>query len=170
MGRKWKRKNKNKHSGEGKPRDSKKNPDWGKERDPYSMVAAGNFRMEAFYAYQGVHDSRLQSEDGSFVECSTAEEKEAAKQAQLLDWLHIFHNKDTTRTEEKEIPPEIQYRRERIGTSIGIGLSSLRDIYAPFSSNSSNNSTTRRPTPPLHRRLSPHFVPKILPNCYTIYY
>lgn len=83
MGRKWKRKNKNKHSGEGKPRDSKKNPDWGKERDPYSMVAAGNFRMEAFYAYQGVHDSRLQSEDGSFVECSTAEEKEAERQRWL---------------------------------------------------------------------------------------
>ena len=83
MGRKWKRKNKNKHSGEGKPRDSKKNPDWGKERDPYSMVAAGNFRMEAFYAYQGVHDSRLQSEDGNFVECTTAEEKEAERQRWL---------------------------------------------------------------------------------------
>lgn len=88
MGRKWKRKNKNKHSGEGKPRDSKKNPDWGKERDPYTMVAAGNFRMEAFYAYQGVHNYRLEtgSENGNkgdFVECSTAEEKEAERQRWL---------------------------------------------------------------------------------------
>jgi len=88
MGRKWKRKNKNKHSGEGKPRDSKKNPEWGKERDPYTTVAAGNFRMEAFYAYQGIHDSRSttaseKSKDGDFVECSTAEEKEAERQRWL---------------------------------------------------------------------------------------
>ena len=84
MGRKWKRKNKNKHSGGGKPRDSKNNPDWGKERDPYTMVAAGNFRMEAFYAYQGIHGSRLgtdseRSEGIEFVECSTAEEKETER-------------------------------------------------------------------------------------------
>lgn len=82
MGRKWKRKNKNKHSGGGKPRDSKKNPEWGKERDPYEMVAAGNFRMEAFYAYQGIYDSRLAT-GGNFVECSTAEEKEAERQRWL---------------------------------------------------------------------------------------
>lgn len=88
MGRKWKRKSKNKHTGEGKPRDSKKNPDWGKERDPYTMVAAGNFRMEAFYAYQGIHEFRLAtdsegSKGGDFVECSTAEEKEAERQRWL---------------------------------------------------------------------------------------
>ena len=88
MGRKWKRKNKNKHSGEGKPRDSKKNPDWGKERDPYTMVAAGNFRMEAFYAYQGVHDCRSKtssdkSKEGDFVECTTTEEKETERQRWL---------------------------------------------------------------------------------------
>ena len=89
MGRKWKRKSKNKHSGEGKPRDGKKNnPDWGKERDPYSMVAAGNFRMEAFYAYQGIHGSRLRTADeksseGDFIDCSMAEEKEAERQRWL---------------------------------------------------------------------------------------
>jgi len=88
MGRKWKRKSKNKHSGGGKPRDSKKNPDWGKERDPYSLVAAGNFRMEAFYAYQGIHDIRLATDaekaNGSdFITCSTAEEKEAERQRWL---------------------------------------------------------------------------------------
>lgn len=88
MGRKWKRKNKNKHSGEGKPRDSKKNPDWGKERDPYTIVQAGNFRMEAFYAYQGIHEHRLATasdnkKDGDFVECSTAEEKESERQRWL---------------------------------------------------------------------------------------
>lgn len=88
MGRKWKRKNKNKHSGDGKPRDSKENPDWGKERDPYTTVAAGNFRMEAFYAYQGIHDLRLvssseKSKDGEFVECLTAEEKETERERWL---------------------------------------------------------------------------------------
>ena len=89
MGRKWKRKNKNKHSGEAKPRDSTKNPDWGKERDPYALTAAGNFRMEAFYAYQGIHDSRRttasdgSNKEGSFMDCSTAEEKEAERQRWL---------------------------------------------------------------------------------------
>jgi 16S rRNA C967 or C1407 C5-methylase (RsmB/RsmF family) len=88
MGRKWSRKNKNKHSGEGKPRDNEKNPEWGKERDPYTVVKAGNFRMEAFYAYQGIHESRMataseKSKEGDFVECSTAEEKEAERQLWL---------------------------------------------------------------------------------------
>mmetsp|Transcript_12033 Transcript_12033/g.28536 ORF Transcript_12033/g.28536 Transcript_12033/m.28536 type:complete len:881 (+) Transcript_12033:68-2710(+) len=89
MGRKWKRKNKNKHSGEGKHRDSgKNNPDWGKERDPYSMVEAGNFRMEAFYAYQGIHDLRMKTKDekiseGDFIDCSTGEEKEAERRRWL---------------------------------------------------------------------------------------
>mmetsp|Transcript_6418 Transcript_6418/g.18329 ORF Transcript_6418/g.18329 Transcript_6418/m.18329 type:complete len:937 (-) Transcript_6418:158-2968(-) len=94
MGRKWSRKNKNKHSGKGKDRDSnnnsnnnkndkKNNPDWGKERDPYTIVQAGNFRMEAFYAYQGIHDWRLSAETNDFVACSTAEEKEAERQRWL---------------------------------------------------------------------------------------
>jgi 16S rRNA C967 or C1407 C5-methylase (RsmB/RsmF family) len=85
MGRKWKRKNKNKHSGEGKPRDDgkKNNPDWGKERDPYTTISAGNFRMEAFYAYQGVHNTRLDEKSSDFVDCSTAEEKEAERQRWL---------------------------------------------------------------------------------------
>ncbi|VEU38324.1 unnamed protein product [Pseudo-nitzschia multistriata] len=88
MGRKWRRKNKNKHSGEGKPRDSNKNPDWGKERDPYSIVEAGNFRMEAFYAYQGIHGFRMSTDPdgnakGDFVECSASGEKEAERQRWL---------------------------------------------------------------------------------------
>mmetsp|Transcript_17368 Transcript_17368/g.36296 ORF Transcript_17368/g.36296 Transcript_17368/m.36296 type:complete len:887 (+) Transcript_17368:176-2836(+) len=88
MGRKWKRKNKNKHTGEGKPRDGNKSTDWGKERDPYVTVQAGNVSMEAFYAYQGIHDQCMSTDSdgnakGDFIGCSTSEEKEAERQRWL---------------------------------------------------------------------------------------
>ena len=52
-----------------------------------------------------------------------------------------------------------QKRRETIGVSVGNGMSSTRDI-------SVASSTLRSSQPPskAHRKLSPHFVPQILPN------
>ena len=100
MGRNWSRKNKKKKEGKGgrDGNDSKKNnPDWGKERDPYCLVQTGNFKMEAFYAYQGIHNSRAHLEttamattDTSFVECSTAAEKESERQRWLTSMKSIL--------------------------------------------------------------------------------
>ena len=68
MGKRWKRKNKNKHTGEGKDRDDPKNKQNGgdghhgnkegnnnnkeggyhnKEKDPYVLIAGGNFNVVA---------------------------------------------------------------------------------------------------------------------------
>ena len=52
MGRKWKRNRKNKHTGEGKPRKPSEPWKYGEERDPYKLIAHGNYKMEAYYAYQ----------------------------------------------------------------------------------------------------------------------
>eukprot|EP00980_Cylindrotheca_fusiformis_P026457 scaffold16189_cov125-Cylindrotheca_fusiformis.AAC.13 len=72
MGRNWKRNRKNKHSGKPnvrKPADPSK---YGESKDPYSLVASGNFKLEAFYACQG-----------SFVKCETNELKEEERKRWL---------------------------------------------------------------------------------------
>ena len=78
MGRKWRRNRKNKHTGEGKDRDRKTGDPskYGQERDPYKMIEGGNYKMEAFYAYQGMHDYYLDTESGTFKKCTTNEQKE----------------------------------------------------------------------------------------------
>jgi 16S rRNA C967 or C1407 C5-methylase (RsmB/RsmF family) len=86
MGRKWKRRSKKKHNfaanrkAEKKPADPSKH---GQERSPYALIEGGNFKMEAFYAYQGMHDSYLDPETGEMKPCTTDEEKEAER----LRWL-----------------------------------------------------------------------------------
>jgi 16S rRNA C967 or C1407 C5-methylase (RsmB/RsmF family) len=83
MGRNWKRKNKNKHSGKPnvrKPADPSK---YGEERDPYSLVATGNYKLETYYAYQGMHGEYLDSETGTFVKCDTDEQKEEERKRWL---------------------------------------------------------------------------------------
>ncbi|KAG7364279.1 NOL1/NOP2/sun family RNA methylase [Nitzschia inconspicua] len=92
MGRSWRRRNKNRHknknaeeNGEDSRR-KKKTPSNG--NNPYTMVEYGNFRMESFYAYQGIHDFAVEKEvddDGNvvsykFVSCTSAEQKEQERQ------------------------------------------------------------------------------------------
>jgi 16S rRNA C967 or C1407 C5-methylase (RsmB/RsmF family) len=102
MPRQWRNKRKNKRKGEAQPRDKADQSGHGVDsvesknyRDcpasnPYKMVEHGNFKMEAFYAYQGIHDYCLkQTEDNNdgrsdgtygadltIVDCSSPEEKE----------------------------------------------------------------------------------------------
>mmetsp|Transcript_33921 Transcript_33921/g.38762 ORF Transcript_33921/g.38762 Transcript_33921/m.38762 type:complete len:168 (-) Transcript_33921:444-947(-) len=98
MGRNWSRKRKKNNTGDEKPRDGnvsskKSNPDWGKERDPRSLVQIGNFKMEAYYAYQGIHDFRLEmttTVTSSVVECFTAMEKETERQRWLTSMKSIL--------------------------------------------------------------------------------
>ena len=86
MGRKWKRRSKKKHvfganrNADKKPADPSK---YGQERNPYALIEGGNFKMEAFYAYQGMHDEYLDPESGEMKPCTTDEEKEAER----LRWL-----------------------------------------------------------------------------------
>eukprot|EP00339_Tiarina_fusa_P000842 CAMPEP_0117026604 /NCGR_PEP_ID=MMETSP0472-20121206/19540_1 /TAXON_ID=693140 ORGANISM="Tiarina fusus, Strain LIS" /NCGR_SAMPLE_ID=MMETSP0472 /ASSEMBLY_ACC=CAM_ASM_000603 /LENGTH=899 /DNA_ID=CAMNT_0004733651 /DNA_START=122 /DNA_END=2821 /DNA_ORIENTATION=+ len=101
MGKRWKRNKKNKHTGDGKPRDDdkKKNDNnnkgggpskHGKEKDPYALISGGNHKMEAFYSYQGIHDFRMDPETGDLVECSTYEEKEEERKRWLTSLKSIL--------------------------------------------------------------------------------
>lgn len=88
MVRKWSKNRKKQRQREGKSGDNdervnKKNEKYGQERDPYALVEAGNFKFEAFYAYQGIHDHYLDQETGTFLECTTNEQKEAERQRWL---------------------------------------------------------------------------------------
>ena len=85
MGKNWNRNRKRKHRVKGNDDggDGKKKPDpskYGHERDPYRLVAGGNYKMEAYYAYQGLHDLYLDKESGTFRQCETAKEKEEERQ------------------------------------------------------------------------------------------
>jgi len=82
-----------------------------------------------------------------FVQFALHAGKEAAKHAKIYEWLELNEIDDDSNATPTQA---IQQRRERSGTSLGIGLSSLRDIV----------STSKGP---IHR-ISPYFVPKILPN------
>jgi hypothetical protein len=85
MGRTWKRKNKNKHSD--KPPATRKPADpskYGEEKNPYSLVATGNYKLEAYYAYQGIHGEYLDSETETYVKCDTDEQKEEERKRWLV--------------------------------------------------------------------------------------
>lgn len=76
--------------------------------NPYKMVEQGNFKMEAFYAYQGIHNYCLKlpenkNENGTadvddvdaateftIVECGTAEEKEDERKRWLMAMKSIL--------------------------------------------------------------------------------
>jgi 16S rRNA C967 or C1407 C5-methylase (RsmB/RsmF family) len=83
---KWKRSNKNrKKATDG--RDNKKPADaskYGQERDPYVMIENGNYKLEAFYAYQGLHNNYFDEETGEYKKCETLEQKETERKK----WLH----------------------------------------------------------------------------------
>ena len=60
------------------------------ERDPYNLIAGGNFKMEAYYAYQGIHDTSLDEESGKFVPCVSDEAKEEERQRWLTSLKSIL--------------------------------------------------------------------------------
>ena len=87
MARKWSNARKKQRGKEAKQRSddpaATRNEKYGQERDPYTLVEGGNYKMEAFYAYQGIHNYYLQEESGTFVECKTDEEKERERERWL---------------------------------------------------------------------------------------
>lgn len=92
-----------------------------------------------------------------FVQFALHAGYEAARNANLIDWLEIdpditIDNENEENVKHVFSAAEIQRRRQRAGISLGIGLTSVRDIYSIGSLSQKLN------------RISPHFVPKILPN------
>lgn len=83
-----------------------------------------------------------------FVQFALSAGMEAAKNANLTDWLAVDGEAPALTQSQTEM---IQCRRDRAGVSLGVGMSSLRDIVTSAQSNRIS-------------RISPHFVPKILPN------
>eukprot|EP00526_Cylindrotheca_closterium_P008207 CAMPEP_0113632464 /NCGR_PEP_ID=MMETSP0017_2-20120614/16875_1 /TAXON_ID=2856 /ORGANISM="Cylindrotheca closterium" /LENGTH=827 /DNA_ID=CAMNT_0000543023 /DNA_START=37 /DNA_END=2520 /DNA_ORIENTATION=+ /assembly_acc=CAM_ASM_000147 len=83
MGRNWKRNQKNKYNRSGKqpkPADPSK---YGEHKDPYKLIAGGNFKLEAYYAYQGIHEHVFDSESETFLECQSDEQREKER----VKWL-----------------------------------------------------------------------------------
>lgn len=86
MARKWSNARKKQRSKETKQRNddpATRSEKYGQERDPYTLVEGGNFKMESFYAYQGIHNFYLHEESGTFIECKTDEEKDNERQRWL---------------------------------------------------------------------------------------
>ena len=79
-----------------------------------------------------------------FIEMALLAAAEAIQQANMEDFL--------TRASDEQ--------RSRIGVSVGSGMSSVREVVQAYQLITEETSGNRRP----YRRLSPHFVPKVLPN------
>lgn len=96
MGKKWSNARKKKRAkealerGDDRAPETKGNVKYGQERDPYALVDSGNFKMEAFYAYQGIHDLFYKEATGTFEPCTTTEEKEAERQRWLTSLKAIL--------------------------------------------------------------------------------
>lgn len=90
MGKRWsnarKRQKNRDAANRGNDRDAdekKKGKKDAEEMNPYELSEIGNFKLEAYYAAQGVHDYRLDENSSTFVMCTTDEEKEAERQRWL---------------------------------------------------------------------------------------
>jgi 16S rRNA C967 or C1407 C5-methylase (RsmB/RsmF family) len=98
MGKTWRRDRKNKHrkpkiGEDGQPVETKSRNDpakYGQERDPYKLCEGGNFKMEVYYAYQGLHQDYLNEETGTYHKCTTDEEREAERQRWLTSLKSIL--------------------------------------------------------------------------------
>ena len=97
------------------------------------------------YASSETKPMWLDGRTSRFIQLALISANEAITSSGLDEWLG---NNDTQTTSQSTI--ELESRREEYGVSIGNGMSSCRDI-----SISSTKSL---------RKLSPHFVPQILPN------
>lgn len=80
-----------------------------------------------------------------FVQLALKAGKEALQAAQLDDWFGIAENDND---------PLYQYRRQRAGTFVGSGMSGVREVM----------EAARTVEQKGYRKLSPHFVPKVLSN------
>ena len=81
-----------------------------------------------------------------FVQLALLAGREAVEKAKLLSWLGT--------SEGNEFDEVYLQRQERIGVCIGSGMSSVREVA----------SAVRTVDQRGHRKLSPHFVPKVLTN------
>jgi 3-oxoacyl-[acyl-carrier-protein] synthase II len=88
-----------------------------------------------------------------FVQFALKATEESLDNANLNAWLGI----DVTKSKDDDTPDEeeLQHRLTRIGVCIGSGMSSVREVVASHEVVASKKSL---------RRLSPHFVPKVLCN------
>lgn len=92
---------------------------------------------------------------GRFVQLALIAAEDALHNADLTKWLKIGQNDNNSDNESDNEDEELQHRLTRIGTCIASGMSSVREVAAAYSNIKSTQSL---------RRLSPHFVPKVLCN------
>lgn len=90
-----------------------------------------------------------------FVQMALMAGQEAAANADLLAWLQTGETVEEVSGGNDLDKSALQYRRERVGTCIGSGMSSVREVATAAQTAYGRNSI---------RRLSPHFVPKVLSN------
>jgi len=88
-----------------------------------------------------------------FVQMALLAGQEAAAGADLLSWLQVGRAVEEAGDDLEKT--RLQHRRERVGTCIGSGMSSVREVATAAQTAFGRNSI---------RRLSPHFVPKVLSN------
>jgi 3-oxoacyl-[acyl-carrier-protein] synthase II len=97
------------------------------------------------------HDNRT----SRFVQMALIAGSEAMQQANLMSWLGISSEDQTDDGTHTSDPDEIQqFRRERVGVCIGSGMSGVREVVNAMELVQERGQ----------RRLSPHFVPKVLSN------
>ncbi|KAL7528384.1 hypothetical protein ACHAXR_002413 [Thalassiosira sp. AJA248-18] len=90
----------------------------------------------------------LDGRTARFVQLALIAAHEAISNAGLNDWLGLDKTQQTSQSNDTN--DAVEDRRESFGVSIGNGMSSTRDISV------ASTKTLRK--------LSPHFVPQILPN------
>ncbi|KAL3783166.1 hypothetical protein HJC23_001516 [Cyclotella cryptica] len=133
----------------------------------WSMVQSLSCQVAASVPSEWItngHEDAAPWNDGRtsrFVQLALIAAREAMIHSGLDVWLGIDKNSHLEQPSNSSIDtPRFQQRRESFGVSIGNGMSSTRDISMASNllSAPSNNSSQ------LHRKISPHFVPRILPN------
>mmetsp|Transcript_2909 Transcript_2909/g.6736 ORF Transcript_2909/g.6736 Transcript_2909/m.6736 type:complete len:472 (-) Transcript_2909:29-1444(-) len=99
-----------------------------------------------------VRDLDYDARTARFVQLALMAGREAAQNANLLSWLGHDSNGGIN---DDNVDDTIRQRRERVGTCIGSGMSSVREVANAAQTTYGRNTI---------RRLSPHFVPKVLSN------
>mmetsp|Transcript_18817 Transcript_18817/g.23092 ORF Transcript_18817/g.23092 Transcript_18817/m.23092 type:complete len:463 (+) Transcript_18817:125-1513(+) len=101
-----------------------------------------------------VRNVQYDARTSRFVQLALIAAQESLHQSGLWSWLGL-DNCTSGSDESKRNEGKIEERQNRIGTCIGSGMSSVREIISAHETVTSKNSL---------RRLSPHFVPKVLCN------
>ena len=97
---------------------------------------------------KGLEQQFNASKTARFVQFALKAGSEAVKHAKLDEWISTRSDDSTDDSEEHRI------RRERIGVCVGSGMSSVREVANALHTVEAQGL----------RRLSPHFVPKVLSN------